>query len=176
MGLWHLWLGRNNFIFKTGIVDKLVPTKCIRDSAEIFSIGTNSRLNRMKAVIPVAWEKPPIGWLKLNSDGSALGNLGKAGGGGLIHDHQGNWIRGYARSLGNTNSFIAELWALRDGLTIAKELRINNLIVEIDALSVVMLMNNSSAKLLMEPLLSDCSNLLKDMPNKQIVHTFREAN
>ena len=157
-------------------MDKLVPTKCIRDSVEIFSIGTNSRLNRTKAVIPVAWEKPPIGWLKLNSDGSALGNPGKVRGGGLIRDHQGNWIRGYARSLGNTNSFITELWALRDGLTIAKELRINNLIVEMDALSVVMLMNNSLAKLLMEPLLSDCSNLLKDMPNKRIVHAFQEAN
>ena len=45
-----------------------------------------------------------------------------------------------------------------------------------DALSVVMLMNNSSTNLLMEPLLSDCRNLLKDIPNKRIVHTFREAN
>lgn len=40
----------------------------------------------------------------------------------------------------------------------------------------VMLMNNNSANLLMEPLLSDCKNLLKAIPNKRIVHTFREAN
>ena len=79
MGLWHLWLGQNNFIFRIGIMDNMVLTKCIRDSAEIFSIGTKSRLNRTKAVIPIAWERPPMGWMKLNSDGSALGNPGKQG-------------------------------------------------------------------------------------------------
>ena len=58
----------------------------------------------------------------------------------------------------------------------AKELGINNLIVEMDALSSVMFLNNSSANLLMEPQLSDCRNLLKDIPNKRIVHAFCEAN
>ena len=58
----------------------------------------------------------------------------------------------------------------------AKELGINNLIVEMDALSSVMFLNNSSANLLMEPLLSDCRNLLKDIPNKRIVHASCEAN
>lgn len=176
MGLWQLWLRRNNFIFRIRIVDIMVHTKCIRDNAEHFSIGAKTRLNRMKTMISVEWEKPPMGWVILNSDGSALGNRRKAGGGGLIWQHQGNWIRGYARSLDNTNSSIAELWALRNGLAIAKELGLDNLIVEMDALSVVMLMNNNSPNLLMEPLLSDCRNLLKTIPNKRIVHTFREAN
>ena len=30
--------------------------------------------------------------------------------------------------------------------------------------------------LLMEPLLTDCKNLLKTIPNKRITHTYREAN
>ena len=45
-----------------------------------------------------------------------------------------------------------------------------------DALSVVLLMSNNSANLLMEPLLIDCRNLLSEIPNKQIVHIYREAN
>ena len=28
----------------------------------------------------------------------------------------------------------------------------------------------------MEPLLTDCKNLLSEIPNKQIVHIYREAN
>ena len=48
--------------------------------------------------------------------------------------------------------------------------------VEMDALSIVMLMNNNKANLLMEPLLSDCRRLLVAIPNKRVVHTFREAN
>ena len=30
-----------------------------------------------KSIIPMAWRKPPVGWAKLNTDGSALGYLKK---------------------------------------------------------------------------------------------------
>ena len=108
-------------------------------------------------------EKPPLGWMKLNTNGSTLGN-------------QGNWVRGFARAHDNTSSSIAELWALRDGLEIAKDLGLNNLIVEMDALSIVLLMNNTKANLLMEPLLSAYRKLLAAISNKRVVHTFRKAN
>nr|POE95235.1 putative ribonuclease h protein [Quercus suber] len=104
MGIWQLWLAHNMFHFRTGVVDTLIHTKSIKESAEFFSIGAKDRCNKMKKVIRVAWEKPALGWMKLNFDGSALGNLGKAGGGGLIRDHQGNWVRGYARAYGNTSN------------------------------------------------------------------------
>ena len=71
---------------------------------------------------------------------------------------------------------MAELWALRDGLLIAKEMGINNLIIELDALSVVLLMNNNTVNLLMESLLTDCRNLVREIPTKQIVHIYKEAN
>ena len=69
-----------------------------------------------------------------------------------------------------------ELWALRDGLVLAKEMRLNNLIIELDALSVVILMNNGYENLLIKSLLTDCRNLLKEIPNKRVIHTYREAN
>ena len=100
----------------------------------------------------------------------------RAGGGGLIRDHEGTWLKGFARGLGFTNSALAELWALRDGLLLAKEMGIQQLVVELDALSIVILMNNESENLLMEPLLSDCRSLLKEIPNKRVIHAFREAN
>ena len=37
-------------------------------------------------------------------------------------------------------------------------------------------MNNTKANLLMEPLLSAYRKLLAAIPNKRVVHTFREAN
>ena len=117
-----------------------------------------------------------MGWVKLNTDESAIGSTGRAGGGGVIRNHEGQWLKGYARPLGSSNSCMAELWALRDGLLLAKEMGLNNLIIEMDALSVVLLMNNNSANLLMEPLLTDCRNLLSEIPNKQIFHIYREAN
>ena len=175
MGVWNLWLHRNNFI-RTGKVDRSCFKKSIKDSAEFFFVGLNAKLPKAKSVIAVGWEKPPMGWAKLNSDGSALGTTGRAGGGRIIRDHDGHWLKGYARPLGCTNSCMAELWALRDGLLIAKEMGINNLIIELDALIVVLLMNNNTANLLVEPLLTDCRNLVREIPNKQIVHIYREAN
>ena len=38
----------------------------------------------------IRWEKPSNGWRKLNVDGASMGNLGKAGGGGLLRDEEGN--------------------------------------------------------------------------------------
>ena len=88
----------------------------------------------------------------------------------------GIWLKGFASGIGYTNNILAELWALRDGLLLAKEMIIQQLIIELVALSVVILMNNESENLLMEPLLTDCKNLLKEFPNKRVIHSFREAN
>lgn len=53
---------------------------------------------------------------------------------------------------------------------------LNNLIIELDALSIVMLMNNETENIMMEPLLSDCRNLMKQIPNKRVIHSYRKAN
>ena len=174
--VWNLWLHRNNYVFKTDKLERSYFKKSIKDSTEFFSVGRNVKMPKAKIIVEVGWEKPPMGWVKLNTDGSAIGSTGRAGGGGAIRNHEGQWLKGYARPLGGSNSCMAELWALRDGLLLAKEMGLNNLIIEMDALSVVLLMNNNSANLLMEPLLTDCRNLLSEIPNKQIVHIYREAN
>ena len=43
----------------------------------------------VKIVRPIQWSKPEASWLKLNTDGSSLGNPGLAGGGGLIRNEEG---------------------------------------------------------------------------------------
>nr|POE84109.1 hypothetical protein CFP56_65321 [Quercus suber] len=67
----------------------------VKDSVEFFFVGLNAKLPKAKAVITVGWEKPPMEWAKLNSDGFAFSNLGHAGGGGVIRDHDGRWLKGY---------------------------------------------------------------------------------
>ena len=175
-GIWHLWLRHNTCVFRMGVADSKPVEKCRLSAAEFFAVGMRTKLNISKTLIAVAWRKPPLGWTKLNIDGSALGCPGKASGGGLIRDHNRDWVTGFARSLGYTNSFLAELWALRDGLTLAKELNLNSLIVKLDAKSVVQFMNNNSINMLMEPLLIDYRTLPQAIPNKRIEHTYRKAD
>ena len=124
----------------------------------------------------MGWEKPPWGWLKLNYDGSAINNPGKAGEGGLFCDHEGNWVKGHVKGIGHTNSFMVELWALRDRLNIAREMGVGNLIIELEVLNIVLLMNNEAENIMMEPLLSNCRSISKQIPNKHVLHVYREAN
>ncbi|RXH86057.1 hypothetical protein DVH24_017110 [Malus domestica] len=74
-----------------------------------------------KESIPVSWEKPKIGWTKLNFDGSSKPEVGKASIGGLFRNHKAEFLLGYAESIGKANSIIAELAALRRGLELVLE-------------------------------------------------------
>lgn len=49
--------------------------------------------------------KAPSNWLKLNIDRASCGNPGRAG--GVLRDSAGNWVKGFARSIGSTTSIIA---------------------------------------------------------------------
>ena len=88
-------------------------------------------------MIPVKWLKPLTGWMKLNTDGASLGNPGATGAGGLIRNCSGGWVKGFWRSVGFAMSTTAEFWALRDGLILASQLGIQDIEVELDARTVV---------------------------------------
>lgn len=78
------------------------------------------------------WEKPPSGWKKLSTNGSSIGRMERAGCGGVIRDEHGNWVAGFTRHVGATNSFAAELWGLMDGLMLCCSFNIPCLIVELE--------------------------------------------
>ena len=65
---------------------------------------TFTKKSRAKAI--VYWEKPEVNWFKLNIDRSSIGNLGKAGEGGLIRDHKGNWISRFAHGIGKPQALM----------------------------------------------------------------------
>ena len=79
---------RNEVIFRTGQDNPNLVKRCVQSSAEYFSIGMKTKIHPSKICIPVAWHKPSLRWAKLNTDGSALGNPGRASGGGVIRDQR----------------------------------------------------------------------------------------
>ena len=127
----------------------------------------------------VRWQKPEEGWFKLNSDGASLGNPGKVGGGGVIRNCNGNWVKGYKRKVGVATSiigFIAEFWAL-SGLILADQLGITHLAVELDAKVIVLLvLSNNDSNRAYSPILNDCRFLLSRFQHFKVSHIFREAN
>ena len=99
----------------------------LRDCEVVKLVWQNLGINNIgKAPIhyvpkPIRWEKPPRGWIKLNTNGSSLGNSGLAGGGGVFRNDDGGWILGFSKHIGITSTFMAKLWAIWDGLALCKE-------------------------------------------------------
>uniref|UniRef100_A0A2N9H5A8 CCHC-type domain-containing protein n=1 Tax=Fagus sylvatica TaxID=28930 RepID=A0A2N9H5A8_FAGSY len=176
-GIWNLWLRRNNFVFNPDVpfVDPIANT--ISFASEFYYlIGSYSKV-KLKSPIPIKWTLPPLGWFKLNTDGSSLGNPGLAGGGGVIRNHLGEWVGGFSRSIGFTTSVQAELRALKDGLLLAIDLEILNLEIEMDSLVAVDLINSSNtSNAFLSTIVTDCRYLLERFDHWSLKHVFREAN
>ena len=86
-------------------------------------------------------------------------------------------MAGFTCKLGNMPSTVAKLWALKDGLTVAKQLGIENICIEMDAEFIVHLVSSPSVvNLMLETLLTNCRNLIKTFPNHTIAYVFREPN
>ena len=80
MGVWHLWLHKNAYIFRKGVIDVEYHMQCRWKAAEFFAIATASKVKTEKHIQAISWQKPPVGWMKLNTDGVAHDN---AWGGGV---------------------------------------------------------------------------------------------
>ncbi|XP_075671161.1 uncharacterized protein LOC142640761 [Castanea sativa] len=175
--IWSIWLKRNLLVFQNKSAHHSLIPEILSKSSEFFHCTLSPRNAPRMTTKFIKWEKPASGWVKLNTDGSALGNLGIAGCGGLVRDKDGNWVVGFARKIGNSSSFIAEIWALRDGLNVCLQKNLLLVEVELDAKAVVdflaRLDNLSEAK---SPLIDDCRHLIAQFHQICINHCYREAN
>ena len=104
---------------------------------EFAFLGANDRPGGHHTTIKINWHHPPKNWVKLNTNGFSIGNLGLPGGGGLIRNTKGEWVRGFAKAIGVTTSVASELWALRDRIRLYIALKIPIVIIELDAKPVV---------------------------------------
>ncbi|XP_042969044.1 uncharacterized protein LOC122301721 [Carya illinoinensis] len=111
-----------------------------------------------KSMKAIAWIKPNRDQYKLNVDGSWLRNLGLACGGGVIRDHDGRVLAGFAIHYGQVSNNVAEGRALLDGLKLAQQLGIRDILVESDS-----------------EVIDDIQRLFVDL-QCSIHHIFREAN
>jgi ribonuclease HI len=170
-------LRRNQFVFK--------PNSCFLDpvinaisyASEYFYLIGNCSKEKTRISIPIKWVSPPLGWFKLNTDGSSLGNPGLAGGGGVICNHVGEWVGGFSRAIGVTTSVQVELRALKDGLKLAIDLGIFNLEIEMDSLVAVELANSiTTPNIFLNTIVTDCRSLMERFDLCSLKHIFREAN
>ncbi|XP_042944671.1 uncharacterized protein LOC122278558 [Carya illinoinensis] len=85
----------------------------------------------------VQWHKSPLGWFKLNTNGSSLGNPGSCGTGGVIRHATGQLVKAFASPSGMGSNNKAELLALLYGLRECTSLHLSNVIVEVDSMVII---------------------------------------
>ncbi|KAK9988172.1 hypothetical protein SO802_028411 [Lithocarpus litseifolius] len=77
----------------------------------------------------------------------------------------------------STTSFLAELWALRDGLNLCLSYNFDVVEVELDAKAIVDAISNPKyTNVFVSPLMEDCRLLVSRIPHIRIRHCYREAN
>ncbi|KAK9993617.1 hypothetical protein SO802_023320 [Lithocarpus litseifolius] len=107
--VWMIWKHRNQAVFANkGTNPNLTKVISMQASKFLLCATQPTYYNRM-VFRQIRWEKPELGWLKLNTDGSSNGVVGTAAGGGLIRDEFGNWVIGFSRRIRRANSFAAEI-------------------------------------------------------------------
>lgn len=71
-------------VFRQENGQRNLKSNVLAKAMEFAYLGIHAKQTSNRRQIAINWCFPPPTWFKLNSDGSSLGNLGKAGGGGLI--------------------------------------------------------------------------------------------
>ncbi|XP_010254588.1 PREDICTED: uncharacterized protein LOC104595530 isoform X2 [Nelumbo nucifera] len=121
------------------------------------------------------WEKPMLGWTKLNTDGSI--DPQNSGLGGLLRDHMGNPICAFVTKAPRDGIFSLELWAVWRGLVLALGQGIKDIWVESDSMSVVKVINKEwPHPQKAGSCLKHIWEMLRKFDKYRVSHSWREAN
>ncbi|XP_057811426.1 uncharacterized protein LOC131025643 [Salvia miltiorrhiza] len=141
------------------------------------SVGVASRAAPPPVMVNVHWW-PPVGpWIKVNTDGSAMGAPGSIAAGGVFRDHWG-WVRGCFHFKGGTGfAFEAELLAVIYAIMIAHHRGWYMLWIESDSAYIVRLLNSRSLDVPWHFMATwrKALKLLEEF-QVQVSHIFHEGN
>ena len=176
---WKLWLTRNERIFKTQSRSQysLIFSSVQTVTKFHFLAGTTKRPSVQVPQL-VSWLAPLYPYFKLNIDGSALNNSSLARARGVLRNHQACWITRFSAWVGLATNNMAELAAVRQGLTIAWNIGVKFLQLELDSKVVLIWLTNKNMNYPtnMLPLICDCRNLLEQDWEVHMHHMYCEAN
>ena len=137
----------------------------VKQALEYYHCVASPRLQTQKVLKGIRWERPPQGWMKLNTDGAVNGNPDLAGCGDVVRDDLGQWVIGFSKYISITSSFAAELWGLREGLILYCNLNVTSLEIKLDAKAIVDILNKPDyVNNIISPILDDCRLLASRIP------------
>ena len=125
----------------------------------------------------IGWKYPEEEWIKLDVDGCSKGNPGTTGVKGVIRDHIGSWIGGFARNIGLCSFVTAELWAIHVGIHMTWDKGFRKVVSEFDSRVVVGVIKGDAVRVDRNyNLIMQIRELLDRDWEVKIFHVYREAN
>ncbi|KAL0004149.1 hypothetical protein SO802_011710 [Lithocarpus litseifolius] len=99
--VWLIWKSRNQTIFRKKNTNPKLASEILSQAMEYTHCVSSPRPPSYKSIQSFGWERPPEGWMKLNTDGSSVHNSGLVGCGGVVRDENGRWIAVSREALGS---------------------------------------------------------------------------
>jgi ribonuclease HI len=129
-----------------------------------------------KTEVLISWKPPPVGWVRLNTDGSCKeGN--RAGCGGLVRGSEGEWLGGFPKFVGSCSACIAELWGVLEGLRCIWNLGFHWVELHIDSQVVInMIKEDKMVSSTCWSIVCQIRRLLQYDWEIRIQHSYRKAN
>jgi ribonuclease HI len=91
--------------------------------------------------------------------------------------HQGTWIEGFTKALGDTTAYIAELWGIYEGLRLAQRRGVTRLEMQTNSQVIAQtLKDNTNGSGMGGALIKRIRSLLDGQWEVKIMHIYREAN
>ena len=91
----------------------------VQCTIEFFFLPCLAKNIKIRIPRIIKWIALPEPFIKLNTDGSSLGNLDLVGVGRLLCNSSGDWISDFSLYMGITSNNIAKLGAALQGLLLA---------------------------------------------------------
>jgi ribonuclease HI len=155
------------------------PANVVMRSMRTYNLAvreTSPQIEPRQRVVFVSWKPPPVGWVRLNTDGSCRDG-GHIGCGGIIRGSDGEWLGGYSKYIGIGSAYLAELWGVFEGLLYARRLRFQYIELHVDSLVVAKaIMSQGNGSWRGRSLVERIHRLLALDWEVVISHTYREAN
>ncbi|XP_058070080.1 uncharacterized protein LOC131219096 [Magnolia sinica] len=111
----------------------------------VAGFSNRSHPKQFSPMQTVYWAKPPTGWVKVNVDGSACGNLSFSGGGRICRRDDGSFVFAFSSAYGVGSNNQAELRAIYDGIVLCLDRGFSKIIVETDSMVAAVLLSGTSA-------------------------------
>ncbi|KAH7846943.1 hypothetical protein Vadar_019991 [Vaccinium darrowii] len=164
---WHIWLARNEWIFKGVRVDEArIHAKAMDDFSsyvlELSKIGA-AAIDTRTEESRIGWVPPAVGVLKVNVDGAFDAKSGRGGVGLVLRDYRGDILEAQAIPiLQSSSAESVEALGVRFALFAAVKDMSKDYIVEGDVQTVLkMLQGTLNVKASVEVVIKDSINLAK---------------